>query len=247
MRKPSLKKGSVRLGNQGLSHRIGLGFVALFIILYGLLSYIEQEKKSPHLSILKQDSLMLSIDSHHFKSNDSTSFKGGSTGNSSFGFWKKPPSKGEKLYGIKYTKSPAFEAKQPLWLETADSAALEQLPGIGPVLAARIIRYRNKLGGFYELNQLREVYGLPDSLFDKIIHRLRLGKNQVELIKLNQATEMELSRHPYIQWKMARQLIRYRTQNGSFNDAEDLKKIWGIDTVKIQKLLPYLQFARDST
>ncbi|NDF99641.1 MAG: helix-hairpin-helix domain-containing protein, partial [Chitinophagia bacterium] len=50
-------------------------------------------------------------------------------------------------------------------LNESDSVSLEKLPGIGPVLASRIIRYREKLGGFYHRSQLREVYGIDDSLY----------------------------------------------------------------------------------
>jgi len=59
-----------------------------------------------------------------------------------------------------------FNRKIPLLdINTSDSSALVTLPGIGPVLSMRIIRYRNLLGGFWSVNQLKEIYGLPEETF----------------------------------------------------------------------------------
>jgi len=131
-------------------------------------------------------------------------------------------------------------------LEKADSAALEKMPGIGPVLSARIIKYRDKLGGFYDVDQLREVYGLSDSVFTIIAPLLQLNGNDIKKIDINYASEEELRKHPYIQWKLARHIIKFREAHGSFQETKNLEDIWAIDREKLKKLSPYLVFNTDS-
>lgn len=100
----------------------------------------------------------------------------------------------------------------PANLNTADSAELERLPGIGPVLARRIIKYRKLLGGFYDTRQLREVYGISDSVYLLISHRVAADTASLVRINLNEAPESVLARHPYIGRYMARGIILYRAQ-----------------------------------
>lgn len=135
---------------------------------------------------------------------------------------------------------------QALELGAVDSASLEQLPGIGPVLSVRIIKYRDKLGGFYDKSQLKEVYGLSDSVFEKITPYLKLDQSILQKIEINQVAETQLAKHPYVQWKLAKQLIRYRENHGPFKTINDLYSLWGIDSLRIKKLTPYLLFRVDS-
>jgi competence protein ComEA len=83
-------------------------------------------------------------------------------------------------------------------INAGDSSDFEKLPGIGPVLARRIVRYRVLLGGFYATVQLKEVYGITDSLYTALIPRLTTDTTLLARINVNTATEKELARHPYI-------------------------------------------------
>jgi competence protein ComEA len=105
----------------------------------------------------------------------------------------------------------------------ADSALLESLPGIGPVLANRIIKYRSLLGGYYSPGQIKEVYGISDSLFHKIVNRLAADTAVLKKINLNTATEKELARHPYIGKYAASGIIRYRLQVSNIRNINELK------------------------
>src|SRR4051812_10680995 len=109
-------------------------------------------------------------------------------------------------------------------INTADTAAFIALPGIGSRLAARIVLFREKLGGFYDLSQIREVYGLPDSVFMYIAPRLRCDSAYVRKIPLNVADREVLKQHPYIRWNMANALVAYRAQHGDFRSLDDLEK-----------------------
>jgi competence protein ComEA len=125
-------------------------------------------------------------------------------------------------------------------INIADSVGWERLPGIGPVLAGRIVRFRNRLGGFYSIKQVGETYGLPDSTFQRILPCLELATPFVQF-DVNTAGEAELRSHPYIGYKLARMLIAFREQNGPFTSSNDLFKLPLMDTLTFQRLKPYLR------
>jgi competence protein ComEA len=124
-------------------------------------------------------------------------------------------------------------------INLADSADWSRLPGIGEKLAFRIVHFREKLGGFYEVDQVGETFGLPDSCFQKIKPYLRLNTPMLNQIDLNTATKEILQSHPYIRWQFAKAILEYRTQHGGFHSIDDLLQIATIDSAKFEKLKPY--------
>jgi len=124
-------------------------------------------------------------------------------------------------------------------INQADSLDWESLPGIGTVLASRIVRFRERLGGFFSLDQVGETYGLQDSVFQKLKPCLRLSP-PFRKIPLNQATEEQLVAHPYISWKLARIIIAYRREHGPFQELRDLASIPALSPDDLKKLEPYL-------
>ena len=136
-----------------------------------------------------------------------------------------------------YTK---FE-KKPLIvnINEADSPAFIALPGIGNKLATRIVNFRDKLGGFYSVDQVGETYGLPDSTFQKIKGSLQLG-GTVKRLNVNSATKEQLKTHPYIKWNLANAIVEYRNQHGAFKSLEELKNIAIIDDATFEKIAHYL-------
>ncbi|TDS12398.1 helix-hairpin-helix domain-containing protein [Sphingobacterium paludis] len=136
----------------------------------------------------------------------------------------------------------ATVARTVVDINSADSAALVALPGIGPVLSTRMIKYRNSLGGFHSLQQLQEVYGLPAETLEKLKGLLSVGGNGVQQLAVNLATETELAAHPYISKRHASRIIRYRGQHGPFTSLEDLAQIYTLDSVFLRKIEPYLKF-----
>lgn len=125
-------------------------------------------------------------------------------------------------------------------INTADTAIWERLPGIGPVLARRIVLFRERLGGFFSIKQVGETYGLADSVFVKIQPLLQLGVVSLRKIDLNKTDEKSLADHPYIDTKLARTIIRYRNSHGPFRSIEGLKAIALVDEVIYRKLENYL-------
>lgn len=123
-------------------------------------------------------------------------------------------------------------------INEADTSAFIELPGIGSKLAARIINFRDKLGGFYSVEQVGETYGLPDSTFQKIKASLQLSGN-VKKLNVNTATKDELKAHPYIKWNLANSIVEYRNQHGAFKSLDELKNIALIDVEKFEKIVHY--------
>jgi DNA uptake protein ComE-like DNA-binding protein len=134
------------------------------------------------------------------------------------------------------------EVKAPhiLELNRADSASLEELPGIGPVLARRILRYRDLVGGFYDPLQLSEVFGIEDSLVQSLTKRLSADTALLVRISLNKTTEKELAKHPYVGRYKAAAIVRFRAMEGSIKKADDLVTQGVLETKDYRKLRPYL-------
>jgi DNA uptake protein ComE-like DNA-binding protein len=128
----------------------------------------------------------------------------------------------------------------PVEANTADSAKWEALPGIGPVLARRIVAYRERLGGYWKKEQLLEVWGLSDSLFQRFSGYIHVNPGKIRPLSVNRIDESTLRKHPYAGFAVARALIRYREANGLFKSLEDIQKIHSIDLQTFNKLKPYL-------
>lgn len=126
-------------------------------------------------------------------------------------------------------------------LNEADTVQLEKIYGIGPKLAQRIIRYRDKLGGFISQEQLSEVFGLDSAVIKKIVAASYLPDPAgVKKINLNTADEKILAAHPYFGRKIASAIVAYRFQHGNFKSVDDLSRIPLIDKNNLGKLFPYV-------
>jgi competence protein ComEA len=125
-------------------------------------------------------------------------------------------------------------------INTGDTAAFIALPGIGSKLANRIVSFRNKLGGFYKVEQVAETFGLPDSTFQQIKDRLLFTPEGIHQLNINTLSLGELKQHPYIRYQLANVIVAYRKQHGNFLKPEDLKKIMLVTEEVYTKLAPYL-------
>jgi competence protein ComEA len=125
-------------------------------------------------------------------------------------------------------------------INAGDSAAYDGLPSIGAGFSRRIIKFRDKLGGFYKVEQVGETFGLPDSVFQKIKPYLKINGDNIHKININTATEEELKLHPYIRWQLAKVITEYRKQHGNYKALEELKKIMLINEETYSKISPYL-------
>jgi DNA uptake protein ComE-like DNA-binding protein len=100
-------------------------------------------------------------------------------------------------------------------LNICTAGELVSLPGIGPVLSERIIKYRSLLGGFVNKQQLMEVYGLDTAVVSLIAPMVTLTVDSVKPLLLDSASFGDLARHPYVGYEAARLITRYRTLSGA--------------------------------
>ncbi|MDN3657662.1 helix-hairpin-helix domain-containing protein [Ferruginibacter paludis] len=151
----------------------------------------------------------------------------------------------EAVYEKKQYENKVYEKPKYLSaavdINTADTTALIALPGIGSKLSQRIVAFRDKLGGFYKVDQIAETYGLPDSVFQKIKSRFIVDATAVHQINVNTATADEMKTHPYLRYAIANAIVQYRTQHGNFSSVEELKKIMLITEDIYNKTAPYVK------
>ncbi len=150
---------------------------------------------------------------------------------------------------IPISQSPTQEISKPtkhyealvLDLNLSDTLDLQQVRGIGKVRAARIYNYGKKLGGYVSVEQLREVYGITDSLFEQFKPYFKVENPQINKININSDEVKYLASHPYIDFPLAKALIRFRKEyKKDFQKPEDLKYIHILSQEEYEKLLPYV-------
>jgi DNA uptake protein ComE-like DNA-binding protein len=171
------------------------------------------------------------------------------------------PSDIKKVYGIEEKKAekliPYIEISQDTLrkvsrlqirqsakydINVSDSATLVKLPGIGPVLSGRIIRYRRLLGGYATIDQLKEVYGLKVETYDIIKDRVFADSSVIIRININSAGYKELSHIHYFEKYEISAILKYRELKGRIPGISDLTENKLITTEKANKVRPYLKY-----
>lgn len=128
-----------------------------------------------------------------------------------------------------------------LELNSADSLQLLEIKGIGPAFASRIIKYRNRLGGFQRVEQLMEVYGMKEEQYDLIKTQVKVDSSVIIKININSCIAEELKNHPYVNnWNIANALVNYRKKHGLFKTIDEIKKCDLVNDELYLKLAPYL-------
>lgn len=133
-------------------------------------------------------------------------------------------------------------SEQDLELNSADTLQLQDLKGIGPGFARRIVAYRDKLGGYYAKEQLMEVYGFTDKLYNLVKDHITVDATKIQKLKVNELTIAELKRHPYISYYEAKAIVDYRSSLPSqkieniseLSHLQDLKENWELIKIYIE-------------
>lgn len=126
-------------------------------------------------------------------------------------------------------------------LNQADTTLLKTVYGIGSKFSARIVNFRESLGGIIDKRQLYDIYGLDSAIVQRLDSASFIQSDfQVRTLNINEATEAQLAAHPYISKRMATAIVTYRFQHGRYNHIDDLRKILQLDQTQLDKLKPYL-------
>ena len=134
------------------------------------------------------------------------------------------------------------ETAAPLELNSADSAALVALRGIGPLTAGRIARYRERLGGYACVEQLQEIEGMTDRNYRLIEQQIFVDSSKIKKIDINFALPNRMKGHPYIGDKLLDRILKYRQLKGGWRSIEDLTEQHILTAEQAERLLPYLCF-----
>ncbi|WP_300798802.1 helix-hairpin-helix domain-containing protein [uncultured Alistipes sp.] len=136
--------------------------------------------------------------------------------------------------------------EQPVNLNTADSATLRRVWGIGEKTVMRIIEYRERLGGFVRTEQLAEIPGITERNYEKILKQIYCDSCEIRKIDINFASPKELGRHPYMAPATLRRLLKVRQLKGGWSTAEELIEQDIMTREEAARLAPYLVFGKQS-
>ena len=141
----------------------------------------------------------------------------------------------------KYTQKKNVPTVLDINLATAED--FKAVYGIGEVFSGRILNFRNRLGGFVSMKQLNDIWGLPPEVVERLEQKFKLNTtSSIKKIDINNASIQELKDFPYFNYKIAKEIVTYRSMNGDFKDEFDLTKIKGLSTQNTSIIALYLLF-----
>jgi len=129
-------------------------------------------------------------------------------------------------------------------INTADTLDMQQLPGIGPSFAKKIIKYRDLLGGYSNKSQLLEVYGMDTLRYNLFTNQILIDTSLINQININEANVKQLIQHPYIEFYIAKAIIVYRETHHGFERLDELNNLDEIYPELFIKLSPYFYIGK---
>ena len=142
-----------------------------------------------------------------------------------------------------YPKTEKFSQGTVIELNSADTTDLKKIPGIGPAFARRIVQYRNHLGGYHRIEQLQEVYGMYEELYEKITPYLNIDAQNLMHISVNSTSLEKLRGHPYLNFYQAKAIIEIRRKKGKLEDISELELLEEFSSEDWVRISPYLDFS----
>ena len=127
-------------------------------------------------------------------------------------------------------------------LNRADTSDIMRIPGFGSKRAQKIVEYRDKLGGFYSLAQLKEIYILQNIKLEYVEKYFTADRQLIHKININQCDYKTLIAHPYFDSYLTKTILNYRQQNGPIRDMAHLRDITHIYAELEEKLVWYVEF-----
>jgi DNA uptake protein ComE-like DNA-binding protein len=124
-------------------------------------------------------------------------------------------------------------------LNTADSAQLTTLKGVGPFYAKAIVKYRNSIGGFFSKQQLLEIWKFDQDKLAAIENNITVDATKIRKININTCEAAEL-KSAYINWAAANGIVNYRKNHGKYKSVEEIRLTDLVDEETYRKIVPYL-------
>ncbi|WP_298221075.1 helix-hairpin-helix domain-containing protein [Flavobacterium sp.] len=151
-----------------------------------------------------------------------------------------------KRNAAQHYKASDFAVKETKVLQDINLASAEDLKkvyGIGDGLSERILKEKEKLGGFVSMNQLQDVWGLSPEVVENINKAFKVsGLPKVRKFNVNQLNVKELMQFPYFKYPVAKAIVTFRSMNNGIHSVEDLSKISGFPVDKVEIIALYLEF-----
>lgn len=148
--------------------------------------------------------------------------------------------------GFKSYAKQDFNKKEKITILDINQATKEELKkiyGIGDGLSDRILKEKEKFGGFVSMEQMNDVWGLSPEVIAKLHQYFKVSVvPNVKKINVNNASVRELSQFPYFRFALAKSIVTYRSMNGDIKDSEDLIKIKDFPVDKVKIIALYLEF-----
>jgi competence protein ComEA len=136
-------------------------------------------------------------------------------------------------------KKTAAETKNLIDINVADSTTLTTINGIGPSFAKRIMKYREILGGYANIEQLKEVFGFTAEMFEKIGPQVKVNSPALKKLNLNKDDFKVINRHPYISYEQTKAIF---DQKRSVPITPEVLKEILQDNSLFEKLSPYIEY-----
>jgi DNA uptake protein ComE-like DNA-binding protein len=127
-------------------------------------------------------------------------------------------------------------------LNHCDTSDIKSIPMFGSARAKKVIEYRDQLGGFHSVQQLKEIYILQELEVDFLNQYFFVQNNDYQKIKINSISYADLKNHPYFDAYLAKQVIKYREKTGPISSLEELQKATNAYASLIEKMRPYISF-----
>lgn len=149
-----------------------------------------------------------------------------------------------KLVG--FSNSNSFPKKEKKIVKDINQASQEDLMkiyGIGEALSMRILKFKESLGVFVSMEQMKDVWGLSPEVVERLNADFKVSTvSGIKKLDINNASVKELAQFPYFKYNLAREIVIYRTMNGEIKNPADLTKIKGMPIENANIIALYLDF-----
>ena len=127
-------------------------------------------------------------------------------------------------------------------INSADSATLRKVRGIGAKTVVAVMQYRKLLGGFVRKEQIAELKCVTEDNFLKISEQIYCDSCKISKIDINFAPASEIEVHPYMSRRALKLILETRESKGGWNSIEEMQEDNIFTEEQARAIAPYLLF-----